>query len=101
MVTFYLYDNIIFSNSRGKKDNINISQEHSMNTLLKHYLIRKNQKDRITQLKEGKNEIIFLFNASKIKFGDKTKIKDFFKNCNLFHFMYSNNIKILNKIILL
>ena len=51
-----------------------------MSTLLKHYLIKTHQKDRIIQIKEGKKDIAFLFNSKKIQFNDKTKIKDFFKN---------------------
>ena len=72
--------NITFKTTLGETYNISISQEHSMSTLLKHYLIKTHQKDRIIQIKEGKKDIAFLFNSKKIQFNDKTKIKDFFKN---------------------
>jgi hypothetical protein len=66
--------NIIFSNTQGTSTNIVINSEATIDQLLDKYLIKMN---KIFLRKT--NKIFFLYNSSKLKYGDKTKAKKFFK----------------------
>jgi len=70
--------NYLFKTIKGKNTNVVISQEHSIGTLLKKYLIKVGQKDEIIKLREGKSDLIFIYNAYALKINDKRKLKDFF-----------------------
>ena len=54
--------------------NIVISPEHSISTLLKKFLFKIGRSDQF-----GKNDLVFLYNAKKLEYNDKTKLKIFFK----------------------
>ena len=70
--------NYLFKTTKGKITNVVISQEHSIGTLLKKYLIKVGQRDEIIKLREGKTGITFLYNAYLLKINDKRKLKDLF-----------------------
>ena len=67
--------NITFTTTRGSTKNIVISLEHSIDTLLKKYLFLVGKPEIYMQKSE---RISFFYNGSVLKFGSKTKIKDFF-----------------------
>ena len=68
--------NVYFVTTGGVLTNILINDEESIDTLLRTYLKRINRED----LYNNNNSICFLFNNTKLKYGEKTKISQFFKN---------------------
>ena len=62
--------NVIFENTLGIKKNIVVEYGTTLDNLLKKYL---NTFDR------PQNIVSFLFNGSRIEYGDKRKIEDYFK----------------------
>ena len=83
--------NYIFKTTKGKTTNVVISQEHSIGTLLKKYLIKVGQRDEIIKLREGKSDIIFIYNAYALKINDKRKLKDFFSSSSKIVVSYAND----------
>ena len=43
-------------------------------------MIKVGQRDEIIKLREGKSDIIFIYNAYALKINDKRKLKDFFSS---------------------
>ena len=68
--------NITFKTTQGISKNIVVDYGTSIDNMLKKYLKEVNHPELIN----SKDKICFLFNARKLKFGDKTKIEDYFKN---------------------
>ena len=64
----------MYSRLQGDVHSLVCKYETTIDELLKKYLHRVNKPELINSEK-----ICFLFNASQLKFGDKTKIEDFFK----------------------
>ena len=64
--------NIIFKTTQGVVNNLCCKYGTTIDELLKKYLHRVNKPELIEKL-------CFLFNARQLKFGDKTKIEDFFE----------------------
>ena len=64
--------NIIFNTTQGVSHTLLCEYGTTIDELLKKYLHRINKPELIEKL-------CFLFNARQLKFGDKTKIEDFFK----------------------
>ena len=52
-----------------------INPEHSVGTLIRKYLFKIGKYNEL-----GKNNLIFVYNNSKLQYNDKTKIKNFFKD---------------------
>jgi len=65
--------NILFRNTSGLTRNIIISTNHSISTLIKKYLARIGM-----DYESAKKHLSFTFGGRLLKFGDLTKIKDFF-----------------------
>ena len=70
--------NIHFRTTQGTCTNFVINSETTIDELLDKYLKKVNK----IYLKKT-NKICFLFNASKLKYGDKTKVEKFFKGAAL------------------
>ena len=68
-------NNIIFRATQGVSYTLVVDYGTTIDKLLKKYLKRTNRSDL-----EKSNNISFLFNARRLKFGDQTKIEDFFKD---------------------
>ena len=68
--------NVYFVTTGGVRTNILINDEESIDTLLRTYLKRINRED----LYNNNKSICFLFNSLKLKYGEQTKISQFFKN---------------------
>ena len=62
----------MYSRLQGDVHSLVCKYETTIDELLKKYLHRVNKPELIEKL-------CFLFNARKLKFGDKTKIEDFFE----------------------
>ena len=71
--------NVIFKTTMGVVTNVLIDYGKTMSDLFQVYLKRV---DKI-ELYNTKDSILFLFNARKVRFGDVTKIEDYFKNINI------------------
>ena len=69
--------NIIFNTTQGTTHNMVMSHGTTIDEALKKYLKRVGRPDLIN---DNSNKICFLFNATKLKFGDNTPIEQFFKN---------------------
>ena len=67
--------NITFNTTQGIKKNIVVDYGTSIDDMLKKYLKEVNHPELI----DNNDKIIFLYIANKLKFGDKTKIEDYFK----------------------
>ena len=70
--------NVIFNTTQGVTHSLVFDYGTTIDEALKKYLARVNRSDLANS--ENKNKICFLFNANQVKFGDNTKIEDFFKN---------------------
>ena len=72
---------ITFKTTQGKLTLLSLDGEITVGKMLEKYLIRIERPDLINS-----NEISFISNAQKVRFNDKTKIKDLFgirkKTCN-------------------
>ena len=68
--------NIIFNTTQGTTHNIPISHGTTIDEALKYYLKRVGRPDLIN---DNSNKICFLYNATKLKFGDTTPVEQFFK----------------------
>ena len=66
--------NIIFRTTQGTTHNIILNYGTTIDEALKTYL------ERVGRPELKYNKTIFIYNATQIKFGDKTKIEVFFKN---------------------
>ena len=64
---------ITFKTTQGKLTPLSLDGEITVGKMLEKYLIRIERPDLINS-----NEISFIFNAQKVRFNDKTKIKDLF-----------------------
>ena len=53
----------------------------TIDQLLKIFMMRFTQLDKFRQLNDFNQEYNFLYNKIKLKFGDKTPVEKFFKNC--------------------
>jgi len=71
--------NIIFQTINYEIDNFSVKYGTTIDQLLKNYLIRMNRFYLYQQKEYYPNEICFLYNASQIKFGDKTPIEKYFQ----------------------
>ena len=69
--------NVIFNTTQGTTHNMVMSHGTTIDEALKKYLKRVGRPDLIN---DNSNKICFLFNATKLKFGDNTPIEQFFKN---------------------
>ena len=67
---------IIFKTTQGVTTDLEVDPLITLDELLKIYLKRVGREDLIGDKKE---RILFMYNAYKIKFGDKTTVKMFFK----------------------
>ena len=67
--------NITFKTTQGNEKNIAVDYGTSIDDMFKKYLKEVNHPELIN----NKTKIVFLYNAKKLKFGDKTKIEDYFK----------------------
>ena len=68
---------VIFKRTRGNTNVITVNYGTTINDTLEKYLKRVGRPDLIgTQ----DNKICFLWNATKMKFGDNTPVEKFFKN---------------------
>jgi hypothetical protein len=70
--------NVIFQGDRGNLTNMLFNYDTTTDEMLKKYLKRINRPDLY-----GNNKIYFIFNAERIRFGDKTPIKELFKNAHI------------------
>ena len=66
--------NIIFKTNTGKENTFEFNYGSTVDKVLSFYITKMN---KITEALE--NQIIFLFNAKRLFFGDQTKIEVFFK----------------------
>ena len=69
---------IIFNTTQGKKTEVSVKKGTTIDQLLKKYLELENR----SYLIADKN-ICFIYNATKLKFGDNTKFENLFKNANV------------------
>jgi len=69
--------NIIFNTTQGTSTNLVISYGTTVEEALAKYLRRMGKPELIGN---QDNKICFLFNANKMKFGDKTPVEQFFKS---------------------
>ena len=67
--------NIIFKTTQGVSHTIPFNYGTTIDEVLKKYFYRTNKPELINQ----KGKFCFLFNSNQLKFGDKTKIEEFFK----------------------
>ena len=67
--------NILFKTTQGVTHTIVYKYGTTIDEVLKKYLYRINRPELINE----KGKFCFLFNARQLKFGDKTKVEDFFK----------------------
>ena len=67
--------NCIFTTSSGKNITILIDKGKTINDLIKIFFLRVEQPELINR----KQDICFLFNATKIDFDSQIKVEDFFK----------------------
>ena len=73
------FQNIIFKNKQGIKNPISLSGDCPIQFALLYYYIMKGKIDFImSNFCNEKADLNFIFNAQKIKIGDKTPIKKFF-----------------------
>ena len=75
--------NCIFTTTKGKKTNVILSLNLTIDQALEKYLKKVGNDDLYTQ---KSNKICFLFNGVALKFGDQRKVSDFFgmnKNPNI------------------
>ena len=68
--------NIIFKTTQGVQNSFVFDHGTTIDEILKKYCVGIGRPDLIN----CKDKICFLYNACKLRFGDKTKIEDFFKN---------------------
>ena len=66
--------NIIFTTTKGVTNTLVSKYGTTIDEILKKYLYKVNKPELIFQSK-----FLFLFNGQKLKFGDKTKIEDYFE----------------------
>ena len=66
--------NCFFKATSGQVNLITINPEHSIGTLLRKYLFKIGKYSELT-----KKNLVFIRNASVLKYNDKTKIKKFFQ----------------------
>ena len=64
----------LFKTIFGQVNSITINPEHSIGTLLRKYLFKIGKYNELT-----KKNLVFIRNASVLKYNDKTKIKKFFQ----------------------
>ena len=67
--------NIIFKTTQGKITNLEVDLDLTIDELLKKYLKHVGREELIG---DKKRRICFLYNATSLKFGDKTTVKAFF-----------------------
>ena len=65
--------NCSFRTTSGQTNMVIINPEHSIETLLRKYLFKIGKYNEL-----AKNNLVFMRNASLLKYNDKTKIKNFF-----------------------
>ncbi len=70
--------NVIFKTTQGVTHTLVYNYGTTVDQVLKKYLKRVNREDLIND-EQNKGKICFLFNAAQLKFGDTTKIEQFFK----------------------
>ena len=70
--------NVIFKTTQGVTHTLVYSFGTTIDEVLKKYLKRVNREELIND-EQSKGKICFLFNAAQLKFGDNTKIENFFK----------------------
>ena len=68
--------NVTFRNIQNVCHNLIVNYDVTIDELLKRYLKRVCRPELIGSY----NKICFLFNANKLKFGDKTTVEKYFKN---------------------
>ena len=73
-----LKKNVIFQDEQGHSTNMSFNYDTTIDEMLKKYIKRINRPDLYVN-----NKIYFLYNAERIRFGDKTPIKVFFKNAHI------------------
>ena len=69
--------NVTFKTTGGIKTLLLVNEEITVEKLIKKYLMRVNRFYLF-----GSNKIYFLYNACKISFHEKKKIKEFFSTTN-------------------
>ena len=67
--------NVTFETIQGHKNNLIVRYGTTIDELLKYYLSSMNR----TEFIGSDNKIVFLYNASKLKFGDQTTVETYFK----------------------
>ena len=70
--------NVIFKTTQGVTHTLVYNYGTTVDEVLRKYLKRVNREDLIND-EQNKGKICFLFNAAQLKFGDTTKIENFFK----------------------
>ena len=78
--------NIHFKTTQGIHHFIAVNYETTIGQLLNKYLILIRRPDLIVN---KSNEIVFLYNAFKLRFEDETPVEEFFKN-NMSHTIIVN-----------
>ena len=71
---------VIFNTTQGSSTDIEVFFGTTINQLLEKYLKHIGRPDLI---RDKSNKICFLFNATKIRFGDETTVEKFFKNVSI------------------
>ena len=71
---------VIFKTTQGTTTDIEVFFGTTINQLLEKYLKHIGRPDLI---RDKSNKICFLFNATKIRFGDETTVEKFFKNVSI------------------
>jgi len=77
---------ILFKTTQGIHHFIAVNYETTIGQLLNKYLILIRRPDLIVN---KSNEIVFLYNAFKLRFEDETPVEEFFKN-NMSHTIIVN-----------
>ena len=71
--------NVIFKTTQGTAHTMVYTYGTTVEKALEKYLKRVGRPDLIG---DNTNKICFLYNATQLRFGDKTKVEAFFKNVN-------------------
>ena len=71
--------NVIFKTTQGTTHTMVYTYGTTVEKALEKYLKRVGRPDLIG---DNTNKICFLYNATQLRFGDKTKVEAFFKNVN-------------------
>lgn len=71
--------NVIFKTTQGTTHTLVYNYGTTIDQALSKYLNRVGRPELIG---DTTNKICFLFNAAQLKFGDQTKVENFFKNVN-------------------